>query len=449
MHRFLLSATSSNVGKTSLTMGLIEAFKRRGKSISTFKSGPDYIDPMFHRRALGLDSYNLDLFLMGPDYVKGLLMRESQKKDLAILEGAMGFYDGISNGSIASSYDLARETQTPVFLVVSPKGMGASLGALIKGFLEYRPDHTIKGIILNRVNPMMKAYYEKIIRDVCDIDLLGCVPQIEGLKLESRHLGLVMADEVEGLNDMIGLMADTLEKHVDLDLLWELSQTQDLEYKNFELGSKEKVRVAIARDEAFCFYYEDSLKVLEEMGVEWVPFSLLEGKKLPDNIQGIYIGGGYPELYMEKLEENRQVLLEIKKRYEDGIALLCECGGFMSILDQFTGQRDYQLMGLVPGSSWMTEKLNRFGYIEMESKEETLLSSKGDILKGHEFHYSESNNNGEAFLARKPLSKRSWSCVHGGPRLYAGYPHIHLASSEKARNKFLETLRKIKEENFD
>lgn len=449
MHRFLLSATSSNVGKTSLTMGLIEAMKRKGKSISSFKSGPDYIDPMFHRRALGLDSYNLDLFLMGADYVRSLLMEESQKKDLAILEGAMGFYDGIGKGSEASAYELAKVTQTPVILVANPKGMGASLGAMIKGFLSYKEDHTIRGIILNRTNPMMKSYYEEILKDITDIPLLGCVPEIKGFQLESRHLGLITADEVENLDHKIGLVADAIEKHIDLDLLWSLSRGNPLEYQEQEIKKSGVVRVAIARDRAFSFYYEDSLKILHKMGVDWIPFSPLEDSRLPEDIDGIYIGGGYPELFMDQLEKNRGLLLEIKEKYEKGLALLCECGGFMTLLDIFEGDREYELMGLIKGSSKMGDKLNHFGYINMEAQEDTLLCLKGEVLKGHEFHYSISSNNGEAFIARKPQSQRSWASGHGGQRLYAGYGHIHLGSNKRARDRFMETLMEVRGERYD
>lgn len=446
MNRFLLSATSSNVGKTSITMGLIEAFKRRGKSIASFKSGPDYIDPMFHKKALGVDSANLDLFLMGEEYVKEVLMDRSENKDLSIIEGAMGFYDGISTSTEASSYDLARRTKTPVVLVASAKGMGASLGALVKGFLEYCPDNQIKGIILNQTNPMMKSYYEQIIGQISNIKLLGCIPTLEGVEIKSRHLGLITADEVDNISVVISKMADAIEKYVDIDLLWNISTADPISYLPDKRHSLGHVRVAIAKDEAFCFYYEDSLQVLEELGVEWVPFSPLHDKELPENIQGIYLGGGYPELYMDELEMNRDMLLQVKKSYEAGKVLLCECGGFMTLFDFFKGEKDYTLMGLLEGQVQMTNKLNHFGYVELDAQSESLLASKGQKLKGHEFHYSISSNDGQSFVAKKPSSHRSWACVHGNKRLYAGYPHIHLGSQKKARIKFIQTLLEVQGE---
>ncbi|MDO5301634.1 MAG: cobyrinate a,c-diamide synthase [Tissierellia bacterium] len=445
-HRLMISATGSNVGKTTVTMGVMDALMRRGLNLCGFKSGPDYIDPMFHRKVLGIPSYNLDLFLMGGDYVRSSLARRSAGCDVAILEGAMGFYDGMGTGSEGSAWDLSQVTETPVLLVVEAAGMGASLAALVSGYANFRENRII-GILINQGNPMLKGYYEKILKEHTGLPLLGILPRVEGASISSRHLGLETAEEIQDLRERIKLLGDAVEEHVDLDLLLELTEVEAMDTPPQGKVANEEVTMAIARDRAFSFYYEDSLEALRERGVRLIPFSPLAGETIPSGVQGVYLGGGYPELHLEELTKNEKFFGDLRSFYEEGGILLAECGGFMTLLEGFQGEEFHPLAGLLPGKVSMTSRLQNFGYTQLTAKRDSLLAGEGERLRAHEFHYSKAELEGGDFQAQKPGREALRTTAYGSHHGYMGYPHIHLASAPQAMERMIQKMKEWKEEH--
>ena len=448
--RIMIAAAGSGSGKTTVTCGLLQAFLNRGLSPASFKCGPDYIDPMFHSEVLGIKSRNLDLFFTGENTAKYLLCKNGEKAAPAVLEGVMGYYDGLAGKSTeASSYDLARKTETPVILVVDCKGMSVSIAALVKGFVELRPDHGIRGVILNRIPASIYEDIKDIIEEELKLPVLGYLPVLPDCTLESRHLGLVTAKEIGNLKEILSRLAVQMEKSVQLDRI--LSLAEEASPVSFEIPeelrrlapAEQPVRLGVAMDKAFCFYYQDNLDLLKELGAEIVPFSPLEDRALPEGIQGILLGGGYPELYLKQLSENKSMLESIRQAVERGVPCFAECGGFM-YLHQWIEDRDgtkFELAGVVEGESFPTQRLARFGYITLTALEDNLLGEAGTELKGHEFHYWDSTNTGCGFHAQKPLRKANWDCVITKGNLWAGYPHIHFYSNIEAAVEFMRKVR--------
>ena len=461
--RVMIAAAGSGSGKTTVTCGLLQAFLDRGIKPASFKCGPDYIDPMFHSEVLGIKSRNLDLFFTDKNTTNYLLGKNAGAADLAVLEGVMGYYDGLAGKSVdCSSYDLARKTRTPVILVVDCKGMSVSVAALIKGFLELRRDHGIRGVILNRIPPMLYQDIKGLIEEELSLEVLGFLPVMADCRLESRHLGLVTAKEVGNLKEILEKLAAQMEASVDLERILAIAEEApaidhripgDIEKIVRHMNPPDHadpadrwnfpVKIAVAVDRAFCFYYQDNLELLEEMGAELLPFSPLEDEGLPDGIQGLILGGGYPELYLEQLSKNKTMLESIGRAIEGGLPCIAECGGFM-YLHQWVKDREgvrFPMAGVVEGESFPTPRLTRFGYIGLTALEDNLLCKKGAELKGHEFHYWDSTNPGDGFHARKPLRKTGWDCVVTAGNLWAGYPHIHFYSNIEAAAQFLTKAR--------
>jgi len=450
--RIMIAAAGSGSGKTTVTCGLLQAFLNRGIRPASFKCGPDYIDPMFHTEVLGIKSRNLDLFFTDEAATKYLLCKNSEASELAVLEGVMGYYDGLAGISDqCSSYDLAVKTRTPVILVTDCRGMSVSIAAVIKGFLEMRKDHGIRGVILNRIPPALYADIKGLIERELSLEVLGYLPVMEDCRLESRHLGLVTAGEIGNLKEIINRLAEQAVNTVDLDRILELSkEAPEIGFSVPERLAEARrdaegppVRIAVAMDKAFCFYYQDNLDLLAELGAEIVPFSPLEDKALPDGVRGLILGGGYPELYLKRLSENSTMLRSVRQAILGGMPCLAECGGFM-YLHQWVldgeGNR-YGLAGVIEGESFPTRKLTRFGYITLTALEDNVLCGKGAELKGHEFHYWDSTETGNGFCAKKPLRKSHWNCMVVKGNLLAGYPHMHFYSNIGAAAAFIKKVR--------
>ena len=436
MPRFMISATGSGCGKTTITCGILKALMNKGLKVAAFKSGPDYIDPMFHSKVIGAKSRNLDVFMLGKETVQLLAAKNASDVDVSVFEGAMGFYDGMGKTAEASAYDLARTCDVPVVLVVNGKGAALSIAAQIKGFKEFRQDSHIVGAILNNVNPMSYAYYKEAIEAESGVKLLGYFPVLENCNFESRHLGLVTAEEIGDLQAIVDRLALQAEKSLDLEGLLAIANgASAMEYVPQKVEAIGKVKLAIAQDKAFCFYYQDALDLLSELGAELVPFSPIADKHLPE-CDGLILGGGYPELYAKQLAENTSLLSEIKTALANGLPCFAECGGFMYLLERYVDEGStYNWVGAVAGETFMTKKLNRFGYVKLTAQNDNVLSKAGETINGHEFHYSDSSNNGTGYLASKASGKGEWSCVNVSETLYAGYPHIHLwGNPEFARN---------------
>ena len=450
--RLMLAGTRSGCGKTTFTCALLQAFQDRGLTLMACKAGPDYIDPMFHSAVLGTRSGNLDLFLTGADNACYLLERQSQGCALTVLEGAMGYYDGIALSSEASAWDLARVTETPTVLVVDGRGAAASLCALVSGFVNYQRESNIRGVLLNRVSAGLYPRLKQLIEERCGVKVFGYLPTLPQCGIESRHLGLVTASEIHDLREKIMILAENAKKTVELDGLLTLAQSAPM-INATPPALPKPVRgaptVAVARDAAFCFYYRESLELLETLGARLVFFSPLEDKVLPP-CDALWLGGGYPELYAERLAQNAALRTQIRAAVRNGLPTLAECGGFLYLQRELeTGQGErFPMCGLFPGHGFPTGKLVRFGYVEITAQRNSLLCEAGDRLRGHEFHYWDVEDPGRDYYAQKPQSTRGWPCICAGPTLHAGFPHIHFYSNPNAARRFLCAAERYRKERL-
>ena len=448
--RILLGAAASGSGKTLITCGLLQALKNRKLQVASFKCGPDYIDPMFHSRVIGTKSRNLDSFFADEDTVRYLLEKNARDCEISVIEGVMGYYDGLAGISPkASAYDVAKITKTPAVLIVNAKGMSLSAAAFIKGFVEYREDSQIRGVILNQVSPMMYPRLKQIIEEELSVKVYGYVPVVKDCVLESRHLGLVMPEEIADLQQKLMELAEILEKSVDIDGLLELAEhAEELPVQESPVSyhTGRKIRIALAKDEAFCFFYQDNLELLQEMGAELVPFSPIHDKKLPEHIDGMLFHGGYPELYAGQLSENKEMLAAVREAVQAGIPYMAECGGFMYLHQEMEDMEghSWQMAGVINGKSWRTSRLTRFGYITLEDG--TCFGENVGNIRAHEFHYFDSDNCGEAYTAKKPLSSRSWNCIHSDGKGMSGFPHMYYYSNLQVPEQFLRACEERKAE---
>ena len=438
--RLLLAAPGSGNGKTTVACGLLWALQRRFDRVKSFKCGPDYIDPMFHSKLLSSDCRNLDLFLSGEEGVRFLLGRSATDCEFALIEGVMGLYDGLGvDSQTASTNHLALVTETPTVLVVRPGGMSLSLKALLKGFLEFS-DNRLKGVIFNQCSKGMYPTYSRMAQELGLIPC-GFLPPIPQGKLGSRHLGLITAQEVENLEEKLQGIGRAAEENLEMDVLCRLAfQAPPLEYQNLWESEpyRKPVRIGLARDRAFCFIYQDNLELLELLGASIVPFSPIEDTALPEGLDGLWLPGGYPEEWAPCLSQNCSMLESVKRSVAGGMPTIAECGGFLYLLSSLSNRegRRFSMAGALEGESHMTSKLVRFGYQTLRAKHDNLLCSAGQLLRAHEFHYSDSDCNGEDIQAEK--RGRSWNCIHASPTLWAGYPHLHLGAFPQAAGRFLD-----------
>ena len=468
INRFMIAAPKSGSGKTMITCALLQLLKDSGKNVLSYKCGPDYIDPMFHKKVLGVPSKNLDTFFTDEKTTVQLFLDERADGDFAVLEGVMGLYDGL--GGIyeqGSSYHLAKVTQTPIILVVDAKGMGKSVLALIAGFLQYDTHHLIKGVLLNR---MSKGYYDIIkplIEKELSVKVVGYFPEQKDIGLSSRHLGLVMPDELSDVKKQLNETADRLKKTIDMDLFIDIAEAAD-EISDSESADEDKrqtlknaepmriqdqnntVNIAVAMDEAFCFYYEDNWKLLEKCGAKLQYFSPIHDTKLPEDCDAMLLGGGYPELYAKELSKNVSMLNAIKKAFKAGMPTVAECGGFMYLhtyirnicddndeknnadtqnkADIQNDMNKSKLVGALDGGCHFKGKLVRFGYIELAEKHSNFLPPN-EKIKAHEFHYYDSTDNGADCIATKPATGRSYDCVISHDNYWLGFPHLYYPSN--------------------
>ncbi|MDE7133051.1 MAG: cobyrinate a,c-diamide synthase [Lachnospiraceae bacterium] len=452
--RIMIAAPKSGSGKTTITCALLQTLINEGYQAVSFKCGPDYIDPMFHEQVIGVPSRNLDTFFTGEEQTRKLFLKHAPEGGFAVLEGVMGIFDGLGGvRKEGSSYHLAQVTETPIVLVVDAKGMGRSLIPMLAGFLAYDKEQLISGVILNR---MSEGYYEilrPLIEKELGISVLGFLPEKKELYVESRHLGLVKPDELTGMKDKMMSLAGEFVKTVSLKAILEIAESakeigdaenaesnknaEDLDV-NKDISTDRPV-IAVARDEAFCFYYADNLCMLEENGAEIKYFSTLHDDRLPEPCHALLIGGGYPELYADKISENRLMRTAVQQAVEKGVPVVAECGGFMylhaAIIDKEGTSHD--MVGVIPRQCYDTSKSVRFGYIELREKHSHFLP-EGEIIKGHEFHYYDSTNSGEDVLAVKPVTGREYSCIMEGDNYWMGFPHLYYPSNPAFVKAFVE-----------
>lgn len=481
MARIMIAGTGSGCGKTTVICALLQAFLNRRMRLSAFKCGPDYIDPMFHREILGTKSGNLDGFFMDREILRTLLQRGAEDAELTVIEGVMGYYDGVGVGETASSFQVAADTETPVILVVSCKGMSRSIQAVIQGFLSLETPSGIRGVIFNQLPdglyPAMQEFCESR-----GIHALGNFPFVPEAQFESRHLGLKTAAEISDLKEKMQRLACMAEKYLDLNEIiriageakklpqsdfWQ-SISKDMQRTGESLqpcvplttdgtgtsGIKQesetkrvsgikrtsgvkriseieqicrdrRLRIAVARDRAFCFYYQENLELLQEMGCELIEFSPLADKRLPEHIHGLLLGGGYPELYGRELEENETMRRQIRDAAMRGLPVHGECGGFLYLHRSLTDPEGNtcEMVGALDGSCHFTGRLQHFGYLTMTAQKDNLLSCQGDVIRAHEFHRFVSDIRQDTYLCQK--GDRKWMSYVSTGNLTAGFPHIH------------------------
>ena len=434
MKTLMISAMQSGAGKTVTTCALLAAFRRRGVGVQAFKCGPDYIDPMFHERVLQVPSRNLDLFLQGKDGVIKTLSRADA--DLALIEGAMGYYDGLNNSTEASAYALARLTNTPVLLVVPPKG-SLTLAAQVNGIKDFRPDSGIAALILSNCPEQRAASLTSMLERETELPVLGFLPPMDEACFESRHLGLITAGEISDLAARLERLGEAAEQHIDLDRLISLAGTHKTETKAKTVRLP-RCRIAVARDEAFCFTYADNLDALREAGAEMISFSPLHDLELP-KADGLYLPGGYPELYARKLSENTAMRESIAAAVRAGLPTVAECGGFLYLgqsLEDAEG-RAHPMCGILPGRGFRTGHLQRFGYQTLCAPDNSLLFHAGERVPAHEFHYWDCTENGAELRAEK-ADGRCWSCGFVSSSLYAAFPHLHFGGALPLAERFVK-----------
>lgn len=437
MKGFLLAGTRSGIGKTTVSMGLMSAFE----NVSPFKVGPDYIDPSFHEFVTGNRSYNLDQFLMGEEGVKYSFY--SHHKGISIVEGVMGLYDGLGNDlDNFSSAHLSKVLSLPVILVVDAVGKSTSVAAEVLGYKMLDPDVNIAGVIINRVgSEKLYEMLKEAIETHTGIKCYGYVKKDESLNISSRHLGLLQADEVQGLREKIELLKEEIRKTVDLAGIYEIANTVEKDYRSILDRYTDKfkgLKMGIARDSAFSFYYKDNLEFLEKMGIDLIEFSPMRDKKVPD-VDLLYFGGGYPENYAKELSENREFIISLKEFHKNGGHIYGECGGFM-YLSQGIKDLDlgfYPMAEIFDCSVKMGKglEISRFGYVDVTY--ENLMG------KAHEFHYSRIDDVGKDLqkFRLKKSDGREWSCGYKNRNAIAGYPHLHFFGSIDIIVSILEGVR--------
>ena len=432
MIQFLLAAPRSGSGKTTMTCALLMALKRRGCAPCAFKSGPDYIDPMFHRAVLGVESRNLDLFFSAPETVRTLYAKGAAGHGAAVCEGAMGFYDGLGGVSDrASAWHLADTLDLPVLLVVEPKGQSLTLAAELKGLDSFRAPSHIAGILLNNCTARMHALLAPMLEKETGLPVLGFLPKLPEAVIGSRHLGLYTAAEVENLQQKLALLADAAEEHIDWPRLLALCEKEPPALPVQPETPPARVRIAVAQDEAFCFIYAETLEAFRDAGAEVVFFSPLRDTALPENIGGLYLPGGYPELHAKELSGNTLLLREIKQKIESGLPTAAECGGFLYLGQSLTDAegQSWPMVGVLPGEAKDAGRLVRFGYAALSADSDSMLFRAGESFPIHEFHHWDSTANGAALAAKKPVGGAEWRCGSVNEHFYAGFPHLYWAGT--------------------
>ena len=474
----MISAMESGTGKTVMSCALMLALKRCGLKVRAYKAGPDYLDPMYHSAVLEEPARNLDLFLQGEEGVKRSFAKA--KGHLAVLEGAMGFYDGVGGSDRASAWDLARLLELPVLLVVKPGGSSLTLAAQLEGLLRFREESRICGYLLSRCREARAEKLTAMLERETGLPVLGWLPPMEEAVWESRHLGLFRPEEIENLKSRAEKLAERLEENADLDRIlaiarsagdpgdratgtrtgsgFEMDEAPDERLSDQHRDKSEGTgietilpeaqapcRVAVAADEAFCFRYEDSLDALRDAGAEILFFSPLRDETLPQNTDGLWLPGGYPELYAGALSENGSMRESIRQAVEKGLPTIAECGGFLYLQERLRDRdgNSRPMCGVLPGEGYPTGSLQRFGYVSLSTERDSLLFRSGESIPCHEFHHWDSDFCGTD-LEAVGSDGRTRRCAVTGESLYAGFPHLHLAGEAPMAERFIAACRRRK-----
>ncbi len=440
MHGFIVAGTNSGCGKTTITIGLMALLKSMGKAIAPFKTGPDYIDPAFHEKVLDTPSYNLDSFMLSESAINYLFHKHSQEKDICITEGVMGLYDGMGMKAVGSTHELSQLLNLPVILIVNCKGLYQSVIAIIKGFSTLYNNTNIKGVILNHVpNKEYYSFLKMIIEKECNVTCVGYVPTNKDFSLESRHLGLIQAEEVDMLNKKIQQIKTVFKTTIDIETLLTISKIKNIQPTDYTLPklNLSQLNIAVAFDKAFSFYYKDNLELLKERGARLQYFSPLKDSSLPENCNCLYLGGGYPEVFAMELAQNKSLLKEINHRVSTGFPVYAECGGLMYLCNQIIDLegKGYDMCGVYNAKVKMTTRLKRFGY--------AIAEYEGIETKCHEFHRSEiiadekDENYNLQYRLRKPEKEKHWECGLQVNNCLGAYAHVHFYANTKFFEKII------------
>lgn len=445
--RIVIAGVHSGVGKTTMTLGIMAALRRKGIAVQPFKVGPDYIDPGLHRYAAGVSSHNLDSWMGSEEVVKTVFAQNASRRQISIIEGVMGLYDTARGQRITgSTAHIALILNAPVILVVNAHAMAQSCIALVKGYMDYEPRLQIKGVILNNASSYHKEDLRERLEEELGVRVLGCVPKNKAVSMPERHLGLLPAEENSELSRAIELMADLMEAELDLESLLRLADNApDLKINRQEPLRGQSLSIGVARDEAFSFYYQDSLDYLHELGARIEFFSPLRDSSIP-TVDGLYLGGGFPEMFIERLGLNSAMLDSIRSACMQSMPILAECGGFMYLTERirdFAGNY-WPGAGIIPAEVKMTNKLAALGYVEATALQESIIAARGDVLRGHEFHYSQLEGIGKAEAAYSLSGGKGGDFRLDGyaqGNILASYVHLHLRSNPHAARNFINACR--------
>src|SRR5438309_6284362 len=452
--RLVIAGTASNVGKTILTAGLIAAFKARGLTVQSFKVGPDYIDPAYLAHVSGRPCRNLDSWMLGEGALRQVLAQGALGADLALIEGMLGLFDGRGGSPDGSTADVARIVKAPVVLVVDVADMAQSAAAVALGFKSYGESPRIAGVLLNNVrSDAHRRRAEDAIWDIAKLPVLGALRAMPQLDIPQRERGLLPVTENKEWDRMIGLLAETIDRDVDLDLLLRIANKAELVplvpkkvFQGKPDGGR-TVRLAVAYDDAFNFYYPENLELLEEHGAQVVPFSPLEDAQLPQDIAGVYLGGGFPEIFVEPLAKNHAMAESIQRAHRSEVPIHAECGGLMYLARSLRTESGmtHQMAGVIPVDVEMDGQIHRFGYRQLLTLEDSILSPRGQFYRGHEFHWSRiTGHNGGLKAAYQMLNAEGEVIGYEGfvaPNLLASYVHLHFGQNPLLVDKFVQHCR--------
>ncbi len=449
---FCIAGTHSGCGKTTVSLGIMAALKARGLRVQAYKAGPDFIDPGHHRRVTGADSHNLDSWMLDRRANTELFFRHLQDADAAVVEGVMGLFDGFSGkGDSGSTALMAKWLGLPVFLVVDARSMARSAAAVVLGFSRFDPGLPISGVLFNRVGSKAHAaMLSDAMERLPEVPPYGFLPREKGLEIPSRHLGLITDEDFALDSDRIQRMAEWVEKNVRLDDLLAAAKGLEPGPGRAAPSLSPEVRIAIAMDEAFCFYYPENLRMLRDAGAELVPFSPIRATALPEDIRGIVFGGGYPELYCGRLSGNRGLLASIRDLGMRGMPIYAECGGFMYLMEGIVDLegREHPMVGLFPMKAAMEDRLHSLGYREILTKDASPLGPAGTRIRGHEFHYSKIDSDRMTTGVGKIYAMQDHDQAMVREEGYlirnvlGSYVHLHWGSNPDVAHHFVDYCRK-------
>ena len=444
--RIIFTAPYSAGGKTTWACGFLRVLQKRGVVPAAFKCGPDYVDAAYHKATMHGETVNIDLFFCGgAELARGLMAEKSKGADIAVIEGVMGYYDGAGGvTTISSTWDMACQLEAPAVLILHARGITQTLSALAQGLISFRQPSRLAGLVLNCCRPTLYKKLAPLLEKDCGLPVLGYLPPRDEYGFKSRNLGLYLPEELDNFDARIDELAAQMEKTVDIEALMQIARSAPPlppgRLPELVPVTDSGVSIAVARDEAFTFYYDENLSLMRELGARLVPFSPLRDHALPEGISGLYLGGGYIEVHAQALSTNLAMRQDIGRAFKDGLPTIAEGGGFMYLQQSLVDDqgREHRLVGALPGVSRKGDKRARFGYITVTASRDNLLCAAGESVAAHEFHEWDSDNPGGYFTAQKPADARNWTCALAGETHYAGFPQMYYYNNPDFLRRFIK-----------